>query len=648
MDAARLVPSSPTGTAADLKIRPAASLCSLTVRPRWTGLFVLSGAKYAGMTNTLTILLTSNFPLRAGSNFSIIGLNVSISGDSQFVSVSGGDILQQAVWSASEGRLTLFVTSQVSSASFTVTVQNPPYPREPVLLGAECLGCVSFAPSYRVFNASLARGLGATSLLPSVCGESSGGLALYGSSCQFECYGLVSSHHCVCMSGQFGPGCSQTLGAPAETQTATVSSDKETKIQGSGGLSVVLPAGAVAGSQSISVSVYNVSDLNVSQGATERLVPAGPVLIFSPAGLKFNKYITISSPYDPSLIPAGLEGYLFYYNAMAADPWERQVTTAKPTATPPVLEAQIDHFSGFVPLGAAPPATSPSSMTTLTTTMSTLPSLVLSSSTQTPIDVASTSSTPSPQVFHTSDAIGSGSTAHVNSTTSISLASTPMPMFSSSTSSSSSVVLSTTPSPTQLPSFQVSSASAFNVQIQIISPMTRLFFDSKTAEIRSSIAEGLRVSQADVSQPAADRYLRRASSRSLSYSADLKVDSAVKFVQDIQANTSQTLIRLNVAFTQRNIPNATDFSIALMSSSLSAGAIAGIVIGSVVLSSLMLATIWTCHRARRNFRRTDRLRRPPLPIASLLDFNLDSELEFGDVILRPSPHDQGFFEHRYV
>ena len=279
--------------------------------------------------------------------------------------------------------------------------------------------------------------------------------------------------------------------------------------------------------------------------------------------------------------------------------------------------------------------------------MSSLSSLSLSSSTQTPIDVASTSSTPSPQVFHTSDAIGSGSTAHVNSTTSISLASTPMPMFSSS-ASTSSIVLSTTPSPTQLPSFQVSLASAFNVQIQTISPMTRLFFDSKTAEIRSSIAEGLRVSQADVSQPAADRYLRRASSRSLSYSADLKVDSAVKFVQDIQANTSQTLIRLNVAFTQRNIPNATDFSIALMSSSLSAGAIAGIVIGSVVLSSLMLATIWTCHRARRNFRRTDRLRRPPLPIASLLDFNLDSELEFGDVILRSSPHDQGFFEHRYV
>ncbi|EKX37042.1 hypothetical protein GUITHDRAFT_145287 [Guillardia theta CCMP2712] len=345
----------------------ATSVCSMLVIPKWTGLSVLSGTNYAGMTNELAVLVSSNFPLRIGSNFSIVGLNVSIDGNSQFVSVSGKDISPQAVWTASEGRLTLFVTSNVNAVSFTVKVQNPSYSRDPILLGAECFGCVSFAPSYIVYNGSLGSGLATTLLPPSTCGKNADGVALYGSSCQYTCYGVVSGEFCVCMSGQFGPGCSQTLGAPTQSLTMTVSPDQETSIQGSGGLSVSLPAGALASSQPISVSVYNVSNLDLSKGSSQTLVAAGPVIVFSPAGLKFNKYITINIPYEPSRITAGLEPYVFYYNAMAADPWERQISTAKPTASPPVLEAQINHFSGFVPLGAPPPPTTTTTTTPATT-----------------------------------------------------------------------------------------------------------------------------------------------------------------------------------------------------------------------------------------------------------------------------------------
>ncbi|EKX34417.1 hypothetical protein GUITHDRAFT_119422 [Guillardia theta CCMP2712] len=555
------------------------SLCTWLATPQWTGLSVLSGSQYATMLNQLTILLTSNFPLKVGSNFSIIGLNVTIDGNPDNVSVSGNDILSYALWSDTAGKLTVFVKAEVNSTSFTVQVVNPSYGRDPITLGAVCSDCVSFAPSYLVYNANLTSGLATVALAPSSCGKDGQGIALYGSDCQYKCYGVVTDKYCVCNAGQFGPGCSQSLGTPSQVQTKSIPPGEAASISGSGGLSVSLPAGALLGSQTISVAVYDVSNLNLSQGTTETLVPAGPVIIFTPAGLRFKKPITIRIPYNPDKIPANLRPYVFYYNSSSLNPWERQISTPRPNATPPVLEALIDHFSGFTPLGANPPSNSDSS------------------------SPASSSTAPAAPPTYTAS----------------------------------------------------SSASGFAVRLQVVSPMSDTFFSSNSDQIKQALAEGLRLNVADVNSPTVIGYVQRRSNQSLSFSADLKVDNPLGFVESVQANASQTLTRLNVAFSQRSIPDATSFSISLIPPpALSSGAIAGIAIGSVGAGLVLVAIGWMVYkeRKRRNVEKRYAISEPPAQQAAPLPVqespvSADGFSVSSQFVVEPTFQNQGFHYYRW-
>eukprot|EP00960_Hanusia_phi_P050786 760421-Hanusia_phi.AAC.2 len=350
--------------------RPAnasASICNLIMVPQWTGLTLTSGATYTGMTNNLIISLFSNFPFRNGSNISIIGLNVTSTNENytqQQITVLLPGISSQAMFWQSEGKLTIFVTEEVQVASFTIQVINPSYARQAIPLGAECTGCVSYDPSYSVINRALTEALAVKAFLPASCGDNK-----YGSGCKYTCStqgGIISGYYCICNPGWFGLGCSQTLGVATQKQKVAVDPTREATIQGSGGLSVVLPAGAVDSSVVITVSVYNITNLNVEQGSSQNLEVAGSVVMFQPSGQRFNKYINITLPYDPSKIASGKEAFVFYYNQSAlGDPWVRQVTQAYQNNSPPVLVAQINHFSMFVPLGATPlstntPGSSPS------------------------------------------------------------------------------------------------------------------------------------------------------------------------------------------------------------------------------------------------------------------------------------------------
>eukprot|EP00960_Hanusia_phi_P014048 412917-Hanusia_phi.AAC.1 len=127
--------------------------------------------------------------------------------------------------------------------------------------------------------------------------------------------------------------------------------------------------------------------------------------------------------------------------------------------------------------------------------------------------------------------------------------------------------------------------------------MTSQYFDSNPLSIRNGIAVGLKVNVVDVDTPVLQGSARR-SNQTLSYSVKLKVDSPSQFVSSKEANLTQTLNDLNTAFTRYNVPQATSIGFQVISSGLSAGGIAGIVIGSFVGSVLIIFMVYRVFRMR--------------------------------------------------
>ncbi|EKX34423.1 hypothetical protein GUITHDRAFT_155749 [Guillardia theta CCMP2712] len=185
--------------------------------------------------------------------------------------------------------------------------------------------------------------------------------------------------------------------------------------------------------------------------------------------------------------------------------------------------------------------------------------------------------------------------------------------------------------------------------------MSDTFFSSNFDQIKQALAEGLRLNVADVNSPTVIGYVQRRSNQSLSFSADLKVDNPSGFVESVQANASQTLTRLNVAFSQRSIPNATSFSISLIPPpALSSGAIAGIAIGSVGAGLVLVAIGWMVYKERNRRNEENRyvtLEPPAQQAAPLLvqgsPVSADGFTVRSQFVVEPTFQNQGLGYHRW-
>jgi len=69
-----------------------------------------------------------------------------------------------------------------------------------------------------------------------------------------------------------------------------------------------------------------------------------------PSGSTFSSPITITVSYDPSLIPAGSDPYVAWYNP-ATGQWE-QLTTVSIDTVNHTITASVNHFSTFAVLAA--------------------------------------------------------------------------------------------------------------------------------------------------------------------------------------------------------------------------------------------------------------------------------------------------------
>jgi alpha-tubulin suppressor-like RCC1 family protein len=117
-----------------------------------------------------------------------------------------------------------------------------------------------------------------------------------------------------------------------------------------GGAQVVVPAGAL--SAQVPVAVTAISAPSTMPPAT--LTRVGPLFAFTPHGQTFAVPVTITVPFDPSLVPAGGTVRLYKTANGAAGPWE-EVTGASARGT--TISAAVTGFSevGAFVFGNAPP-----------------------------------------------------------------------------------------------------------------------------------------------------------------------------------------------------------------------------------------------------------------------------------------------------
>ncbi|MCH8327840.1 MAG: tandem-95 repeat protein, partial [Candidatus Marinimicrobia bacterium] len=104
--------------------------------------------------------------------------------------------------------------------------------------------------------------------------------------------------------------------------------------------SISIPGGALEGSIDIEISLYS----SPPEGAEL----AGLLFYFGPSGLQFDQPVTVTVPYDPDQIPAGLsESDLV---VLRYDEGEASWTALLPSTVDTdnhTVSAQTDHFSGF-------------------------------------------------------------------------------------------------------------------------------------------------------------------------------------------------------------------------------------------------------------------------------------------------------------
>lgn len=169
--------------------------------------------------------------------------------------------------------------------------------------------------------------------------------------------------------GRTFSGESMNRALTSKANFAAVLQKREGERKGPGGVKVNIPKGAFKGNPELLLMAVPEDDGAVAAPEKEKrskgmkasgLAAASGAFEFGPHGMVFDKPVTISVPYDPSLLPAGAdEGALkiAYWNAAAGN-WE--VLPSVVSKAERIVSAQTTHFSVYqAVIEAAPSFSSP-------------------------------------------------------------------------------------------------------------------------------------------------------------------------------------------------------------------------------------------------------------------------------------------------
>jgi hypothetical protein len=134
--------------------------------------------------------------------------------------------------------------------------------------------------------------------------------------------------------------------SPAQLNiTKTIGSEGGTA--GSGDTSVQVPAGALT-----SPSMITITGVNAPPPANAAVV--GPAFDFGPSGQTFTTPVTLTLPFDPTLIPSGKSAAdILVYTAPLGS---SEYTTLRPTVSGNTVQVKTTHFTVYLPAVPTAPA----------------------------------------------------------------------------------------------------------------------------------------------------------------------------------------------------------------------------------------------------------------------------------------------------
>jgi len=349
--------------------RTSKSTCTLIAPPDFSDVQISANTSYTAANCEYRITVLANFYFEVAVKVSIQGLPL-ITNELE-VNITGTGVGSLASWNQTSNTLVVDVTvPDQNYLFFTIASLSPPAPISSITLELACSMCIADLPGRPVpfFTKTLL--LAFENLPPQVCAGSS-----FGPDCAYTCYGTIVGDKCLCSKGQFGFQCDQVatrnelLSSPPRLVDPTVS----TEITSPSGIGVIFPAGALGEGLTVTVDVYELQNLDVGTQAGV-IIPAGPIVVFEPSGIQFDKPVTIFTPYNPSRIPAGKQPFIFYNNELAFPPWERQESEI--VSGKNLTSAAVFHFSGYMTMGAelpVIPSPAPNATAFITVTSTPLP-----------------------------------------------------------------------------------------------------------------------------------------------------------------------------------------------------------------------------------------------------------------------------------
>ena len=155
--------------------------------------------------------------------------------------------------------------------------------------------------------------------------------------------GVFSKHSVVVETPMQGP---TVIDVPYDSSELAVSPEDGGQLEFQGA-QISVPPGAVASDTTLEVKVLQ-DDFNVSQTVSpdDELFAVGSVVDFGPAGTTFDQPVTVTVPYDESLLPAGIPEEnvaLVYWDGSAWVTVQGTVDTNNNTVT-----AQLREFDGVL------------------------------------------------------------------------------------------------------------------------------------------------------------------------------------------------------------------------------------------------------------------------------------------------------------
>jgi len=345
------------------------SICEQVVFPRLTAALIYQSTSLQGASNKISVWVYFNQALVEGSVLSLSGFTGSGTQDGELALSFGANpemsemISELADWEQSSGTLLVTLTQEVSDyISFSFAVLNAEQDNPAANVSVSCMGCLDVEAASPVIVEDI---VVATSVLKvDYVAPSCQDTTKFGAECSSVCAGIVRGGVCVCETGYFGYDCSQQATVTAQISVNVVPGEAAV-VSVPSGEGVDIPAGAIAGSDAvpISLSVYDVlPSLSSSQAA---LVPVGNVVQFGPSGQKFTDNVTLTLSYTPALVASGYTVKGFWLNE-GSGLWESIGGSAQNGG---LLTALTSHFSKFAVMAVEIPVAAAQTTTSTTTTV---------------------------------------------------------------------------------------------------------------------------------------------------------------------------------------------------------------------------------------------------------------------------------------